>query len=87
VDAHAELVDGLQGSAWRRRWTTVVVLLRVMLHVLQKVDAAAEPSLQRALDERWRHFVETKPAPNAQGYVRRRLRAFTPCLARQRSRR
>lgn len=29
----------------------------------------------------------TSADADAQGYVRRRLRAFTPCLARQRSRR
>jgi hypothetical protein len=63
VDAHTELVGGLQGSAWRRRWTTVVVLLRVVLHVLDKVDAAADPALRRALDQLWSDLVSTKPTP------------------------
>src|SRR5664280_946835 len=29
-EAHGELVDGLIGSLWRRRWATVVVLLRTI---------------------------------------------------------
>ena len=29
-EAHGELVDGLVGSLWRRRWATVVVLLRTI---------------------------------------------------------
>jgi hypothetical protein len=62
-DAHAELVDGLQGSAWPRGWTTVVVLLRVALHVLDKVDAAADPALRRTLDQHWTDLVSTKPRP------------------------
>ena len=48
---------------WRRRWTTVVVHLRVVLHALDKVDAAATHALRRALDERWRELVATKPSP------------------------
>ncbi len=63
VDAHADLVDSLQGSAWRRGWTTVVVLLRVALHVLDKVDAEADPTLRRALDQRWTDLQSTKPSP------------------------
>lgn len=62
-EAHAELVDGLQGSAWRRRWSTVVVLLRATLHALQKVDAKADRSLERALNARWMDLRATKPVP------------------------
>lgn len=63
VDAHADLVDGLQGSAWRRGWTTVVVLLQVALHVLDEVDAEADPALREALDQRWTDLRSTMPSP------------------------
>ena len=57
-EAHGELVDGLVGSLWRRRWATVVVLLRTTLHVLDKVDGASNPAMRRAVDDAWE---EVKP--------------------------
>ena len=62
-DAHAELVDGLQGSEWRRRWTTVVVLLRTVLHVLDKVDAPRSEGVRAAVDARWERLKSSKPQP------------------------
>lgn len=62
-DACDELVDGIQGSEWRRRWTTVVTLLRVTLHALNKVDAREDPALAEALESRWTTFVNSKPVP------------------------
>jgi len=53
-EAHGELVDGLVGSLWRRRWATVVVLLRTTLHVLDKVDGASNPAMRSAVDDAWK---------------------------------
>lgn len=62
-DALDELTDGLQGSLWRRRWTTVVVLLRTVLHTLDKVDGEGSPALRRAIDAKWQAWKDSKPAP------------------------
>jgi hypothetical protein len=62
-EARAELVDGVQGSLWRRRWTTVVTLLRATLHTLAKADAVQDPALADALNTRWDAFKQTKPVP------------------------
>jgi hypothetical protein len=52
-EAHAELVDRLQGSEWRRRWATVVVLMRTTLHVLDKVDGENDGVIRRVVDDAW----------------------------------
>jgi hypothetical protein len=62
-DAHADLVDGLQGSDWRRRWTTVVVLLRTVLHILHKVDAERDPEVRSAVQAVWLDLKASKPEP------------------------
>jgi hypothetical protein len=38
-EAHRELMLDPVGAQWRLRWTTMVTLLRIVLHVLRKVDA------------------------------------------------
>jgi hypothetical protein len=61
-EAHGELVDGLMGSPWRRRWATVVVLLRTTLDVLGKVDRVeGAPEVQDAIDAAWIMLNEARP--------------------------
>ena len=61
--AVAELVDGVQGSAWRRNWVLSVVLLRTVGHVLANVDSARSENLRRAIEEWWGQLRATKPEP------------------------
>jgi hypothetical protein len=61
-EAHAELVDGLVGSLWRRRWATVVVLLRTTCDVLGKVDRVeGAKEVRDAIDAAWFKLNEDKP--------------------------
>ena len=43
----------LPESQWRRRWLTVLALLRAIGHVLDKVDGAASPALRSAINQWW----------------------------------
>ena len=61
--AYADLVEGIQGSEWRCKWTTVVTLLRVVLHVLDKVDGGSDPKVRSAVDGAWGELNRTKPLP------------------------
>ena len=61
--ALAELVDGVQGRQWRRRWITCVVLLRAVGHVLDNVDGGRDAKLRRAVDNWWKNLKATKPEP------------------------
>lgn len=51
--ALAELVDGLQGGAWRRRWVTALVLLRSVGYVLNDVDGKRSRQWRQAIDDAW----------------------------------
>jgi hypothetical protein len=62
-DAVAELTDDLQGSMWRRRWATVITLLRAVGHVLDKVDGSSSPEMRSAIDAAWQTILKTKPDP------------------------
>jgi len=62
-EAVAELTDDLQGSAFRRRWVTVVTLLRAVGHVLDNVDGPTSPELRSAIDASWEALKATKPMP------------------------
>jgi hypothetical protein len=60
--ALAELVDGLQGGAWRRRWITAVVLLRAVGHILDKIDSRSA-KYARPIAAAWSSLNGSKPAP------------------------
>jgi hypothetical protein len=61
-EAHAELVDGLVGSLWRRRWATVVVLLRTTCDVLAKVDyVEGTAAMRAAADNAWAILQKDRP--------------------------
>lgn len=62
--ARSELVDRIQGSAWRRRWIVAVALLRAVGHVLDKVDGSRSASHKRAGVTRWwKALGSSKPKP------------------------
>jgi hypothetical protein len=61
--AVAELIDGVQGRQWRRRWVVAVVLLRAVGHVLDKVDADRSPAYRAAISAWWVGIKGTKPKP------------------------
>lgn len=58
-----EIGNGVQGSAWRRRWVAAVVLLRTVGFVLSSVDSKISPEYKRAISEAWTHLKESKPQP------------------------
>jgi hypothetical protein len=65
-DAATALADfeASAGTAyWRTRWVALVALLRAVGHILDKVDAAADPRLGRASGAAWRKLGTTKPEP------------------------
>ena len=53
----ALLQQVLPESQWRRRWLTVLALLRAIGHVLDKVDGADSPALRSAINQ-WRPEVK-----------------------------
>lgn len=58
-----EIKDGIQGDEWRRRWITVVVLLRTVGYVLKNVDATQSEKLKKIVDDKWKSIHDTKPEP------------------------
>jgi hypothetical protein len=58
-----ELTDGVQGSQWRRRWITSIVLLRAVGHVLDNVDGLQSPQYRTAIDDWWKEIKASKPSP------------------------
>jgi hypothetical protein len=46
-----ELVDDIQGSLWRRRWTAAVVLLRTVINVLEAVDTRGDRKFRQVVRE------------------------------------
>ena len=58
-EAVAELIDGLQGRLWRRRWFAAVALLRTVGYVLRYVDRK-KSQYQAAIDSEWRK-LQTEP--------------------------
>lgn len=55
--------DKLQSEEFRVSWFAITGLLRAVGHVLGKVDAESSPILKRAIDEKWRALVASKPEP------------------------
>ena len=62
-EAAAQLVDGLQGNEWRRQWILVLVLLRAVGHVLDKIDCERSPEYRRSVCDWWSALKRTKPDP------------------------
>jgi hypothetical protein len=58
--ALADLVDGIEGSLWRRRWFAALALLRAVGHVLEKVDASNEPAMGVAIRAWWKELKQSK---------------------------
>ncbi|WP_297325650.1 hypothetical protein [Nitrosomonas sp.] len=63
-DATGDLVDGIQGGEWRRRWILAVVLLRAVGHVLAKVDGARSDEYKNEIKSWWTALKEGKPNPD-----------------------
>lgn len=61
--AIAELVEGVQGRDWRRKWILAVVLLRTVGHVLDKVDGARSATYRKAINNWWFALKASKPDP------------------------
>ena len=61
--ALAELVDGVQGSQWRRRWIIAIVLLRAVGHVLDKIDGERSPQYKAEISRWWENLKATEPRP------------------------
>jgi hypothetical protein len=55
--------DDLQGEEFRISWVAILTLLRAVGHVLEKVDAKADPHLKAELDKKWAELRKTRPAP------------------------
>ncbi len=66
ADAATALADfeASAGTAyWRTRWVALVALLRAVGHILDKVDAVADPSIGRASAAAWQQLGASKPDP------------------------
>jgi hypothetical protein len=63
VAAVESLIDGVQGGEWRRRWVLAIVLMRVVGHVLDKVDGEQSPKYRYAIDSWWLRLKTSKPEP------------------------
>jgi hypothetical protein len=48
--------EAIHGDKWRRRWVTVVVLLRIVGDVLRKLDAGQSDEYKQAIDEAWKRL-------------------------------
>lgn len=65
-DCEAALGDlraGATGLVWRTRWVAVVTLLRMVGHVLDKVDGARAPRLRSAIDAAYQELKAKRPEP------------------------
>jgi hypothetical protein len=69
-EALQELIDGdvdldvSIGPMRRRRWITVVALLRAVGHVLKNVDGESSPILGKIIKAEWDAVNKTKPDPH-----------------------
>lgn len=61
--AMEEIVDGVQGRAWRIRWVAAVVLLRTVGYVLKTVDAKISDRYKQAIDVAWTALKQSEPDP------------------------
>lgn len=60
-DAALELRQNNDVFAWRRRWLTVVSLLRAIGHILKKIDSKQSQNYKHAIDLWWRDLNSNKP--------------------------
>lgn len=61
--ARLELLDGVQGHIWRRRWIVNVVLLRAVGHVLDNIDGTHSLRQRQVIDEWWKDLKLRQPKP------------------------
>jgi hypothetical protein len=61
--ALTDLVDGVQGGQWRRRWIAAIVLLRAVGHVFDNIDGARSVAYQRAISDWWAKLKSARPEP------------------------
>lgn len=59
-DAINELNNDIQGSVWRRKWTTAVILLRTIGHVLESVDSKISAHHKVAIEEAHKQINNSK---------------------------
>jgi hypothetical protein len=64
-DCEAALQDLRSGVGlhWRTRWVSAVTLLRIVGHVLHKVDSTRSPELRDAIDAAYAQLKATRPEP------------------------
>ena len=62
-EALADLTDGVQGSAWRRRWVNAIMLLRAVGHILESVDSELNAAYRTVMARRWNALRATQPEP------------------------
>lgn len=55
-----EELNGTQGSIWRRRFITVVILLRTVGYVLNKIDKEKSEFHQEAINKHWENLKNDK---------------------------
>ena len=58
-----ELREEPTSTEWRRRWITMLTLLRVVGHVLVNVDRKADAVLAEIIDRHWRQVIDSRPKP------------------------
>lgn len=59
-DAALELRQNDDVFAWRRRWLTVVTLLRAIGHILKNVDSKQTPNYEHAVDLWWKELSKNR---------------------------
>lgn len=59
-----DLKDCIQGSLWRRRWITAVVLLRTVGYALKTVDSTSSPKHKAIIEKEW--ALNNKSNPESQ---------------------
>ena len=55
-----EFQDAMPATNWRRHWIALLVLLRAVGHVLDKVDGARSPALRREIAAWWKQVNDDK---------------------------
>lgn len=55
-----ELSKAEDGASWRMRWLTTVTLLRVVGHVLDKIDSKRSPFIKQSIKNAWKRWHDNK---------------------------
>jgi hypothetical protein len=61
--ALSSIREGIQGREWRVQWVAAVTLLRIVGHVLDKIDSRRSPAYKQSIDRAWKLLQSTKPNP------------------------